>query len=400
MNGPNSANSLLQDVLIVGAARTPVGSFRSALASKSATSLGAIAIKGVLEKTKVAPDQVQEVILGNVLTAGLGQAPAKQAAMEAGLPESTICSTVNKVCASGMKAFMNGVQSIALGQNNTVVTGGMESMSNAPYLLEKARAGFGYGHQQVIDSVLKDGLWDAHYQIHMGDCAEETAIKYDIGREEQDAFAIQSYKRAAEAVQSGKFHEEMVPVPIQSKSGVNMIVEDEEYKKVDFTKVPKLKPAFKPENGTVTAANASTLNDGASALLLMHKDKASSLGVKPLARILSIADAECNPKLFTIAPSLAIPKALERAGVSLQDVALFEINEAFSVVALANQKILGLDPAKVNVLGGAVALGHPIGSSGARIIVSLVHALKPGQIGCAAVCNGGGGASAIVIKKL
>lgn len=340
--------------------------------------------------------------MGNVLSSGLGQAPAKQAAMEAGLPDSTVCSTVNKVCASGMKAVMNGAQSIALGLQKTIVAGGMESMSNAPYLLEKARAGYGYGHQQVVDCVLKDGLWDARYQIHMGDCAEETAVKYNIGREAQDAFAIESYKRADAAWKSGKYAAEIVPVAIQSKPGapVTMVTEDEEHHKVDFSKVPKLRPAFKPEGGTVTAANASTLNDGASALLLMHKDRAAELGTKPLARILSIADAECNPKLFTIAPSLAIPKALERAGLKISDVALFEINEAFSVVALANQQILGLDPAKVNVSGGAVALGHPIGSSGARIIVSLVHLLQPGQIGCAAVCNGGGGASAVVIQKL
>lgn len=348
-------------------------------------------------------DQVEEVIMGNVLGAGLGQAPAKQVALQASLPESVVCSTVNKVCASGMKAVMNGAQSIALGLNNVVVAGGMESMSNAPYLLEKARSGFGYGHQQVVDHVLKDGLWDAHYQIHMGDCAEETAAKYGIGREAQDAFAIESYKRAAAAWNSGSFKEEIVPVPIAGKRETDrftFITEDEEYKKIDFDKVSKLKPAFKKEGGTVTAANSSTLNDGASALLLMSKSKAESLGKRPLAKILSMADAECNPKQFTIAPSLAIPKALQLAGIDISQVDLFEINEAFSVVALANQQILGLDPAKVNVSGGAVALGHPIGSSGARIIVSLVHLLKPGQIGCAAVCNGGGGASAIVIQKM
>lgn len=294
----------------------------------------------------MAPETVDEVILGNVLSSGLGQAPAKQAAMDAGLPEGTVCSTVNKVCASGMKAVMAGAQSIALGLQKTIVAGGMESMSNAPYLLEKARAGYGYGHQQVVDAVLKDGLWDARYQIHMGDCAEETASKYSIGREAQDAFAVESYRRAAAAWESGKFAAEIVPVAIQGKPGapVTMVTEDEEFRKVDFTKVPKLRPAFKPEGGTVTAANASTLNDGASAILLMHKDRAAELGVKPLARILSIADAECNPKLFTIAPSLAIPKALERAGVQVGEVALFEINEAFSVVALANQQASTLHP--------------------------------------------------------
>ena len=345
-------------------------------------------------------DEVGEVIMGNVLSAGLGQAPAKQAAMEAGLPETVVCSTVNKVCASGMKAFIAGAQSIALGLHRTVIAGGMESMSNAPYLLEKARAGLGYGHQQVTDCVLKDGLWDARYQIHMGDCAEETAAQYGIGREAQDAFAIESYRRAAAASERGAFKDETVPVPVQSKAGVTLVGEDEEFRKVDFAKVPKLRPAFKPEAGTVTAANASTLNDGASAILLMHQSRAQALHLTPLARILSVGEAETNPKLFTIAPSLAIPLALERAGIAIADVALFEINEAFSVVALANQQILGLDPGKVNVSGGAVALGHPIGSSGSRIIVSLVHQLRPGQIGCAAVCNGGGGASAVVIQRL
>lgn len=337
-----------------------------------------------------------------MLSAGLGQAPAKQAAMEAGLPDSTVCSTVNKVCASGMKAVMNAASSIALGLNTVVVAGGMESMSNAPYLLEKARSGFGYGHQQVTDNVLKDGLWDARYQIHMGDCAEETAAKYQIGRQAQDAYAIQSYKRAAAATDSGQFRGEIVPVTLAGKAGATHTVsEDEDYKKVDYEKIPKLKPTFKPgPDGTVTAANASNLNDGASALLLMHRDTAASLALVPLAQILSIADAETNPKLFTIAPSLVIPKVLEMAGLSIADVALFEINEAFSVVALANQQILQLDPAKVNVAGGGVSLGHPIGSSGARILVTLTHLLKPGQIGCAAVCNGGGGASAVVIKKL
>ncbi len=342
---------------------------------------------------------VDEVILGNVISGGLGQAPAKQAAMEAGLPERVACWTVNKVCASGMKAVMTGAQSIALGQQKCVVAGGMESMSNAPYLLEKARSGFVYGHQQVTDAVLKDGLWDAKYQIHMGDCAEETAAKYGINRQAQDRFAIESYKRAARANESGLFKAEIVPVPIQTKSTATFVEEDEEFRKVDFEKVPKLKPAFQP-NGTVTAANASNLNDGASAVLMMNIHLAGELGVKPIAKILSMADAECNPKEFTIAPSLAIPKALERAELTIEQINLFEINEAFSVVALANQQILGLDPSKVNVSGGAVALGHPLGSSGCRIIVTLIHALKSGQIGCAAICNGGGGASAIIIEKL
>lgn len=379
-----------------------MGSFRSALASKSATSLGAVAIKGVLEKSGVKPEQVDELIMGNVISANLGQAPAKQAALEAGLPESVVCSTVNKVCASGMKAVMHGAQTIALGQQGVVVAGGMESMSNAPFYLDKARAGYGYGHQQVVDGILKDGLWDAKYQLHMGDCAEETAATHGITREAQDAFAIACYKRAAAAAESGRFKAEIVPVAIVGRGGsISAVVEeDEEFRKVDFAKVPTLKPAFKPNGGTVTAANASNLNDGASAVVLMSAEKARETGVKPLATILSMADAETNPKLFTVAPALAIPKALERANLKVGDVDLFEINEAFSVVALANQQLLGLDPAKVNVAGGAVALGHPIGSSGCRIIVTLVHLLQPGQIGCAAVCNGGGGASAIVIQRL
>lgn len=392
-------------VVIVGAARTPVGSFRGSLASLSATDLGAAAVRGAfdrvpgLEREKFSG----EVILGNVLSAGLGQAPAKQVALAAGLPTTTVCSTVNKVCASGMKAVMLGTQSIALGHQNVVIAGGMESMSNAPYILSNARSGYGYGHAQVEDSVLKDGLWDAKYQIHMGDCAELTAERFGITRAQQDAYAIQSYKRAAEASESGKFAAEIVPIQVSQGKGKSpvLVAEDEEFRRVDFSKVPNLRPAFPRADGsgTVTAANASTLNDGASAVILMSESSAISANIPPLCRILSMADAELDPRDFTIAPASAIPLALERAGLTKEQVDLWEINEAFSVVALANQQILGLDPGKVNIAGGGVSLGHPIGSSGCRIVVTLLNLLKPGQIGCAAVCNGGGGASAITIQK-
>jgi len=327
----------------VSAVRTPVGSFRGSLSSKSATSLGSIAIKGAIEHANIDNSMVEEVYMGNVLSSGLGQAPTKQAVMEAGLPESTICTTINKVCSSGLKSVMLASQSIELGHQSCIIAGGMESMSNAPYLLNKAREGYVYGNQQVLDSILKDGLWDAHYQCHMGDCAEETAAKYSISREEQDSHAIQSYTRASEAVKKGLFLKEIIPVSIeQHKKGAVIIVkEDEEYKKVNFEKVPNLKPAFKTNGeGTVTAANSSTLNDGASAVLLMNQSKLSSIsGLKGMAEIIAYADAECNPKEFTIAPSLVIPKALKMANLTIEDISLFEINEAFSVVVLVNQKV-------------------------------------------------------------
>lgn len=344
--------------------RTPVGSFRGALASKSATSLGAIAIKGVIESAGINSSIVEEVYMGNVIGSGLGQAPTKQAVMEAGLSENTICTTINKVCSSGLKAVMLAAQSIELGHQSCIVAGGMESMTNAPYLLDKAREGYGYGNQQITDSILKDGLWDAHYQCHMGDCAEETAAKYSITREEQDAHAIQSYTRSAEAIRKGTFTKEIIPVPIgggsqkgSSKSAnsppVTLIKEDEEYKKVNFDKIPLLRPVFKSNGGTVTAANSSTLNDGASAVLLMSSERLENINstmrkdsnsinnkLMGMAQIVAYADSECNPKEFTIAPSLVIPKVLEKANLNIKDISLFEINEAFSVVALVNQKVI------------------------------------------------------------
>lgn len=385
---------------IVGAARTPVGSFRGALAPKSAPQLGAVAIRAAMERAELDSGTVTEAIMGNVLSAGVGQAPARQAALGAGLPESTVCTTVNKVCASGLKAVMLGAQSVALGAHPAVVAGGMESMSNAPYYLPTARAGFGYGHQTVLDAVLQDGLTCARHRLHMGECAEETAAKYDLGREAQDAYAMQSYRRAAEAWAAGRFAAEVVPVSVEGRRGATTVVrEDEEYAKVDFAKFSSLKPVFASQ-GTITAANASTLNDGAAAVVLAHVEALAAGGAKPMARILAMADAECEPKFFTTAPALAIPRALEGAGLRPEDIDLWEINEAFSLVALANIKLLNLDPSKVNTVGGAVALGHPIGSSGCRLLVTLLHQLRPGQRGCVAICNGGGGASALVIEKL
>lgn len=393
--GFRRAYSTFKDVVIVGAARTPVGSFRGSLVSLTAPQLGAIAIQATLKQASIS--KVDSVIMGNVLSAGLGQAPARQAALYSGLPESTVCLTVNKVCASGLKAVMLAAQEISLGLQETMVAGGMESMSNAPHYLPNIRMGLPYGHQQITDSIIHDGLTCAKYHIHMGECAEETATKYNISRGEQDAYAIESYRRAAKATADGLFKSEIVPITMDlGKKGTIMISEDEEFKKINFDKVPSLKPAFQ-STGTITAANSSTLNDGASAVLLT---KVGSSGGKPLARILSMADAECNPKMFTIAPSLAVPMALERAGLKKEQIDLWEINEAFSVVALANIKLLGLDPGKVNIWGGAVSLGHPIGSSGCRLLVTLINQLKSGQKGCVAICNGGGGASAMIIEKL
>lgn len=374
-----------------------MGSFKSSLGAKSATELGAIAIKGALGRANVLPSEVEEAILGNVISANLGQAPARQAALRAGLPESTICTTINKVCASGLKAVMLGAQSIALGASGIVIAGGMESMSNAPHYLPNLRSGQSYGNATLIDSITGDGLTCGKYKIHMGECSEELAAKLGITRAMQDEYAIQSYQRAAKAVEEGRFKAEIEPVMIESKKGNITVSEDEEFKKVDFTKVHTLKPAFVP-TGTITAANSSTLNDGASAVVLSHLSRVGSR--TPLARILAMADAECNPKEFGIAPTLAIPKVLQQAGLTAEQIDLWEINEAFSVVALANVQLLKLDPAKVNVFGGAVALGHPIGSSGCRLLVTLVHQLKKGQKGCIAICNGGGGASAMIIEKL
>ncbi len=389
------------EVYIISAVRTPIGSFGGSLASRSASQLGAIAIKGAVEKAGIDPGQVQEVFMGNVLSANLGQAPATQAAKYAGLPD--IPSTaVNKVCASGTKAIMFAAQSIALGENDIVVAGGMESMSNVPYYLDKARNGYRLGDGQIIDGLVKDGLWDVYNDYHMGSAAELCATDCGISREDQDAYAIDSYTRSQRAQADGKFKNEIIPVEIKDKKGeVTIIDEDEEVKAVKFDKIPSLKPVFK-KDGTVTAANASTLNDGAAALVMMSRSKAEELGLKPLARILAYADAQQAPEWFTTSPSKAIPRALERAGIDAGKVDFYEINEAFSVVSLANNRILKLDPSKVNVNGGAVSMGHPLGASGARIIVTLINVLQQngGKIGVAGICNGGGGASAMVIENL
>ena len=384
----------------MSAARTPVGSFRGTLASVQATALGSIAIKGAIERAGIPADAVQEVFFGHVLQGSTGQAPARQAALNAGCHKSTPCTTVNKVCASGAKAIMLAAQSIKLGDNDVVVAGGMESMSNAPYYL--ARGETPYGGVNLVDGIVNDGLFDSFNKMHMGLCAENTATKYKISREAQDAFARLSYERSAAAVASGALAKEIVPVVIPGKRGAPDVTvsEDEEYKKVNFDKFSKLATVFKREGGTVTAANASTLNDGASALVLMSEAAVKKYGVAPLAKIVAYADAATDPIDFTVAPALALPKLLAKGGITKDQVALYEINEAFSVVALANIQELGLDPSKVNVNGGGVSLGHPIGMSGARIVGALVHQLKPGEFGAAAVCNGGGGASSVLVEKL
>jgi len=390
----------MKEVVIVAATRTPIGSFGGSLASLSATQLGSIVIKSAVEKAGLTPEQVQEVYMGNVLSANIGQAPATQAAIFAGLP-SLPATTVNKVCASGMKAIMLAAQSIALGQNDIVIAGGMESMSNVPYYLDKARNGYRLGNGQITDGLIKDGLWDVYNDYHMGSAAELCAVECNVSREEQDAFAIESYKRALASQADGKFKGEITPVELKDKKGdATLFADDEEPKAVKFDKIPSLKPVFK-KDGTVTAANASTLNDGAAAVVLMSKDKADELGIKPLGRIVAYADAQQAPEWFTTAPSKAIPLALHRAGLSSDEIDFFEINEAFSVVAIANNQLLKLDPAKVNVNGGAVALGHPLGASGARIIVTLLSVLQQnsGKYGAAGICNGGGGASAMIIEN-
>ena len=391
----------MKEVVIVSAIRTPIGSFGGALASFSATQLGGIAIKAAIEKAGIKPEDVQELYMGNVLSANLGQAPATQAAKHAGLPDLP-ATTINKVCASGTKAIMLAAQSIALGQNDIVVAGGMESMSNVPYYLDKARNGYRLGHGQLTDGLVKDGLWDVYNDYHMGAAAELCAAECNISREDQDAFAIASYKKAQSAQQTGKFKEEIVPVEVKDRKGdITLVTHDEEPFAVKFDKITGLKPVFK-KDGTVTAANASTLNDGAAALVLMSADKAKELGLTPLAKILAYADAQQAPEWFTTAPAKAIPLALNRAGLTLKEVDFFEINEAFAVVSLANNQLLALDNEKVNINGGAVALGHPLGASGSRIVVSLLSVLTQnnGKIGVAAICNGGGGASAIVIEGL
>lgn len=391
----------MKEVYIVGAARTPMGSFMGALSSIPASKLGSIAIKGALDKAGIDPNVVNEVLMGNVLQAGGGQAPARQAALGAGISNEVPCTTVNKVCASGMKAIMQGAQSIMLGDNDVVVAGGMENMSMVPHYLD-ARNGKKFGDMKLVDGMLKDGLTDVYNATHMGNCADLCAKEYNFSREEQDAFAIESYTRAAKAWSEGKFNDEVVPVAIpQRKGDPIMMSEDEEYKNVRMDKIPTLRPAF-DKAGTVTAANASTLNDGASAVVLMSKEKMEELGLKPLAKIVSFADAAQAPEWFTTAPAKALPKALAKAGLSTSDISFWELNEAFSVVGLANNKELGLDAAKVNVNGGAVAIGHPLGSSGSRIVITLMNVLAQnnGKYGAAGICNGGGGASAIVIERV
>ena len=392
----------MKEVYVISAVRTPIGSFGGSLSSLTAIQLGGIAVKGALQKAGVDGKQVQEVFIGNVVSAGLGQAPATQVAAAAGLGFEIPCTIVNKVCASGMKAIMLGAQSIMLGHNDVVVAGGTESMSNIPYYLTKARYGYKFGNGELIDGLSHDGLQDAYNHCAMGVCADNTAKEMNISRQAQDAYAINSYKRSAAAWSAGKFNDEIVPVDITDRKGnVTSFKEDEEYKNVFFDKIPGLKPAFTKE-GTVTAANASTLNDGASAVVLMSKQKANELGLKPIAKILGFADAAQEPMWFTTTPSLAIPKALKVAGVDKKDVGFYEINEAFSAVAIANNMKLGIDEAKVNVNGGAVALGHPLGASGARITTTLINVLNQNKanIGVAGICNGGGGASAIVLEKL
>jgi acetyl-CoA C-acetyltransferase len=391
-----------KEVYIISAVRTPIGSFGGSLAALSATQLGAIAIKGALAKAGVDPAEVQEVMMGNVLSANLGQAPARQAALFAGLGYEVECTTINKVCASGTKAVMLAAQTIMLGLKDVIVAGGMESMSNVPFYLDKARFGAKLGHGQMIDGLLKDALWDVYNDYHMGSAAENTARELGITREMQDAFAIDSYRRSAAAAQAGYFRDEIVPVEIPQRGKDPVLVqEDEEYTKVNFDKIATLKPVFE-KDGTVTAANASTLNDGAAAVVLMSKEKAEALGLKPLARILGFADAEQEPKWFTTSPALAIPKALKNAGVEASAVDYYEINEAFSVVSLANNQKLNLQTGNVNVFGGAVSLGHPLGASGTRIITTLCNVLekKNAKIGVAGICNGGGGASAIVLERM
>jgi acetyl-CoA C-acetyltransferase len=397
-----SADPARQPV-IVSAVRTPIGSFGGSLAGVKAPALGAAAIKGALEKADVPPEYVQEVLFGNVCQAGVGQAPARQASMGAGLPQSTVATTVNKVCASGMKTVSMAAMGIACGINDVVMAGGMESMSNVPYLIEKARfGGYRYGNGSMVDGLVHDGLWDPYGDHHMGICAEKCANQYNITREDQDAHVEETYRRTIAAIEAGYFTSQITPVSIPGRSGSTIVSVDEEPLKVKIDKISKLKPAFKREDGSVTAANSSSINDGAAALLVMSAGKAKELGLSPIAKVVGFADAEQAPIDFTTAPSLAVPKALKMAGMEIGHVDLWELNQAFSVVSIANQRILDLDPAKVDVTGGAVVLGHPIGCSGARILVTLLHNLiRTGKtVGAAGICNGGGGASAIVLERM
>lgn len=390
----------MKEVYIVSMARTPNGSFGGSLSSLKAIDLGAHVIKEAVSRAGISAEEVGEVFMGNVLQANTGQAPARQAAIKAGLPMSTPCTAVNKVCASGMKAIMLGAQAIALGDQEVVVCGGMESMSNAPFMVEGARFGIKYGNQTFIDAIVRDGLQDPYDQSMMGSCGDYCADKHGFTREDQDNYAIESYKRAAAATENGWFKNEITPVSIPQRRGDDVVVDtDEDFSKVSYDKIPSLRPAFN-KDGTVTAANASNLNDGAAAVVLMSKEKAEALGVKPLAKILAYADAAQEPKEFTTTPSLAIPKALDKAGLTTNDIDLFEINEAFAVVALANMKLLNITHEQTNVYGGGVSIGHPIGVSGTRIICTLISALQNKEMkrGAAGICNGGGGASAMVIE--
>lgn len=392
----------MKEVYIVSAVRTPLGSFGGALKSLTAVQLGSHAIKGALEKAKVDADQVNEVFMGNVVSANLGQAPARQAALGAGIGDNVPCTTVNKVCSSGMKSIMFGAQSIMLGHADVIVAGGMESMSNIPFYVDRARWGYKYGNGTLVDGLQKDGLTDVYADVPMGVAADETAAEENISREQQDAFAQQSYERSAKATEEGWFSDEIVPISIpQRKGDPKVVAEDEEFRRVKFEKMPQLRPVF-TRDGTVTAANASTINDGASALILMSKEKMEELGCTPVARIASFADAAQRPMRFTTAPTLAAPIAMERAGLTQDDIDFYEVNEAFSVVTLAFNKKLGLSEDQVNVFGGSVSLGHPLGASGARIVTTLNNVLqkKGGRYGCAAICNGGGGASALIIERV
>jgi len=390
-----------QEVYIVSAVRTPIGSFMGSLSTVTAPHLGAAAIKGALSKIGLNPSEVNEVVMGCVLQAGIGQAPARQAAIYAGLSENVICTTINKVCSSGMKSIAYGAQSIMLGDADVVVAGGMENMSMTPHYLMGSRTGFKYGNTNLTDGIQFDGLLNIYDNQMMGTCAELCANKYGITREMQDAFAIESYTRSAAAWKAGKFNDEVVPVEIPQRKGDPIIFgEDEEYKNVKFDKIPSLATVFK-KDGTITAANASTINDGASAVILMSKAKMEELGLKPLAKIISFADAEQAPEWFTTTPSLALPKAADKAGLSMNEIDFFEMNEAFAVVGIANANIMGIDSSKVNLNGGAVSLGHPLGSSGSRIIITLINVLKQnnGKYGGAVICNGGGGGSAMIIEN-
>lgn len=392
----------MKEVYIISAVRTPIGSFGGALKDFPATQLGAVVIKAAVEKAGIKPAQVQDVLMGCVIQANLGQAPARQAAKFSGLPNEVNCTTVNKVCASGMKAISQAAQSIALGDADIVVAGGMESMSNVPFYVESMRWGNKYGNTTLTDGLAKDGLTDVYDGKAMGNAAELCAKECGISRGDQDAFAIESYKRSQAAWNEGKFTNEIVPVSIPQRKGDPLLFsKDEEPFNVKFDKIPELKPAFQ-KDGTVTAANASTMNDGAAALVLMSKEKATELGLKPIAKIISYADAEQAPEWFTVTPSLAVPKAVAKAGLKMEDISYWELNEAFAVVGIENTKRMKLDPAKVNVHGGAVSIGHPLGASGARIIVTLINVLKhnKAKYGAAGICNGGGGASAMVIENM